>query len=118
MKRNPKILDSLLSFKTKEKVCTLGPLIMSPSEQLFSVSESQQPEQGQQGLAGPGTPMEVVTRRAAASPTLFQIGGPSLEGEEEREEGEIEQESREVGDTACEASTQSHVNLVKCMHVD
>ena len=78
---------------------------MSPSEQLFSVSdESQRPVgQGQTGESGPGTPIEVVTRRAAtASPTLFQIGGPSLEGEEEREEGgETGQESKEVGDTAC-----------------
>ena len=92
-------------------MCTLGPLIMSPSEQLFSVSESQEGQlaggQGRQGgggtTGGPGTPVEVVTRRAAASPTLFQIGGPSLEGEEEREEreekGEMEQESTEVGDT-------------------
>jgi hypothetical protein len=117
LKRNPKILDSLLSFKTAEKVCTLGPLIMSPSEQLFSASESQAEQlagagQGRQGggTGEPGTPVEVVTRRAAASPTLFQIGGPSLEGEEEREEGEkergegeMEQESslKLVGNTAC-----------------
>lgn len=80
---------------------------MSPSEQLFSVSaESQEGQlaagQGRQGggAGEPGTPVEVVTRRAATSPTLFQIGGPSLEGEEEREEkGEMEQESKEVGDT-------------------
>lgn len=100
MKRNPKILDSLLTFKTKEKVCTLSPLIMSPSEQLFSVSsDGSQPQlAGQDQKEGQtGTPVEVVTRRAAASPTLFQIGGPSVEGEEEREEGEMERDSKEVG---------------------
>ena len=33
LKRNPKVLDSLLSFQTKSEECTLGRLIMSPSEQ-------------------------------------------------------------------------------------
>ena len=129
MKRNPKILDSLLSFKTKEKVCTLGPLIMSPSEQLFSVSESQEGQlaagQGRQGggtTGDPGTPVEVVTRRAAASPTLFQIGGPSLEGEEEREEereereekGDMKQESKEVSDIAHVSDVSSLIPSAMC----
>ena len=73
---------------------------MSPSEQLFSVSsDGSQPQlSGQDQKEGQaGAPVEVVTRRAAASPTLFQIGGPSVEGEEEREEGEMEQDSKEVG---------------------
>ena len=98
LKRNPKVLDSLLSFKTKEKECTLGPLIMSPSEQQFSVSESQQLQQPGKGQGQAGTSVEVVTRRAAASPTLFQIGGPSLEGEDEGETQHVQQPANHVGD--------------------
>ena len=100
-------------------MCTLGPLIMSPSEQLFSVTASQEGQlaggQGRQGgggtTGGPGTPVEVVTRRAAASPTLFQIGGPSLEGEEEREEErEEKEEKREMEQESKEVSDIAHVN--------
>ncbi len=36
LKRNPKILDSLLSFKTRKDECTMGSLLMSPSEQQLS----------------------------------------------------------------------------------
>ena len=58
---------------------------MSPSEQLLSVPEAQE---------YPHTaPVEVVTRRATASPTLFEIGGPSLEEEERGEEEMAEQSS-------------------------
>ena len=34
LKRNPKILDNLLSFRTKADICTLGPLLMVPDEPL------------------------------------------------------------------------------------
>lgn len=38
LKRNPKILDSLLSFKTRKDECTVGSLLMSPSEQQLSAA--------------------------------------------------------------------------------
>ena len=65
LKRNPKILDSLLSFKTSD--CTLGPLIMSPSEQLLSAAQEPTPAP---------TEVPLVVTMKAASPTPFQIGDP------------------------------------------
>ena len=41
LKRNPKVLDSLLSFRTQEDECTLGQLIMSPSEQRMGVAQQE-----------------------------------------------------------------------------
>ena len=58
LKRNPKILDSLLSFNTKE--CTLGPLIMSPSEQQLSRKKEE----------------SLTVTMEPSSPTLFQLGSP------------------------------------------
>jgi hypothetical protein len=60
LKRNPKILDTLLSFKTKKEECTLGSLIMSPSEQNFQSSMRPHP------VSAPPPP--------AFGTKLFQVG--------------------------------------------
>ena len=91
LKRNPKILDSLLSFKTKEKECTLGPLIMSPSEQLFSAS--------QQPTSLPDKSVPLVVTMKAASPTLFQVGDPSeglLSPDAEDKEMDVDSQAKQA----------------------
>ncbi len=57
MKRNPKVLDSLLSFSTQEDKCTLGQLIMSPSEQEMGVASS--PVYQEVDMAGSSVQQEV-----------------------------------------------------------
>lgn len=84
LKRNPKILDSLLSFKTKD--CTLGPLIMSPSEQLLSAPQETTPTAEEVPL--------VVTMKAA-SPTLFQVGEPDGGDVVGEQDGSLERDDKE-----------------------
>lgn len=85
LKRNPKVLDCLLAFNTREGECTLGPLLMSPTSTITSTlthtvttSHHPSPSPKVQLFRRTSSPLEVSHQSQTFSPIPMTASEPCL----------------------------------------
>ena len=85
LKRNPKVLDCLLAFNTREGECTLGPLLMSPTSTItptlthtVPTSHHPSPSPKVQLFRRSSSPLEVSHQSQTFSPIPMTASEPCL----------------------------------------